>query len=261
MAHGWTREDGAPTMTPLEGAEDDFPLLTEAIGDVEIIEPQRMADGTQAWDDAMAPHADVAAPASEPDAEPLLASETADDTGEFALAAVEEGATPVAETEQAQEAETDLAEWLREQAAAHEHAHAAGAAAAVPDSTASHDIAPERESMPAAHEVAPGFGATPPSQPAASAIEITPAMQAPLAADDPRWAALAEEIRVQVLQRVDLFTEAGLQSQLQQHLQPIVDRASAELVATINRQVGQLLRAYVAEAIEREIEKWRSDTH
>jgi hypothetical protein len=50
-----------------------------------------------------------------------------------------------------------------------------------------------------------------------------------------------------------------LQEQLAARLQPIVDRASADLVATINREVGQLLRSYVAEAIEREIDKWRQE--
>ena len=49
----------------------------------------------------------------------------------------------------------------------------------------------------------------------------------------------------------------GLREQLALRLQPIVDRASADLVATINQHVGDLLRAYVAEAIEREIESWR----
>jgi hypothetical protein len=77
--------------------------------------------------------------------------------------------------------------------------------------------------------------------------------------DAARWAALAEEVRMQVLQRIDIFTDTGLQEQLTARLQPIVDRASADLVATINQQVGQLLRAYVAEAIEREIDKWRQD--
>ena len=75
--------------------------------------------------------------------------------------------------------------------------------------------------------------------------------------DDERWDSLAEEIRMQVLQRIDIFTDTGLREQLTARLQPIVDRASADLVATINQHVGQLLRAYVAEAIEREIEKWR----
>ena len=77
--------------------------------------------------------------------------------------------------------------------------------------------------------------------------------------DAARWTALAEEVRMQVLQRIDIFTDTGLQEQLTVRLQPIVDRASADLVATINQQVGQLLRGYVAEAIEREIEKWRHD--
>ena len=80
----------------------------------------------------------------------------------------------------------------------------------------------------------------------------------PPADDDPeRWKALAEEIRMQVLQRIDIFTDTGLREQLTARLQPVVDRASADLVATINREVGQLLRTYVAEAIEREIEHWR----
>ena len=35
----------------------------------------------------------------------------------------------------------------------------------------------------------------------------------------------------------------------------------AELVATINQQVGKLLRAYIAEAIEREIAQWKRDQH
>ena len=75
--------------------------------------------------------------------------------------------------------------------------------------------------------------------------------------DAERWNALAEEIRMQVLQRIDIFTDTGLREQLTARLQPVVDRASADLVATINREVGQMLRTYVAEAIEREIEHWR----
>ena len=60
-----------------------------------------------------------------------------------------------------------------------------------------------------------------------------------------------------VLQRIDLFTDTGLRTHLGERLQPIGDRASADLVATINQHVGELLRAYVAEAIEREIDSWR----
>ena len=77
--------------------------------------------------------------------------------------------------------------------------------------------------------------------------------------DAQRWERLAEDIRMQVLQRMDIFTDTGLQEQLKAKLQPIVDRASADLVDTINQHVGQLVRTYVAEAVEREIEKWRHD--
>jgi hypothetical protein len=77
------------------------------------------------------------------------------------------------------------------------------------------------------------------------------------ASDDARWNALAEQISMQVLQRLDLFVDTGLKAQLAAHLQPIVVRASAELVETINDHVGKLVRAYVAEAIEREIAQWR----
>jgi hypothetical protein len=84
------------------------------------------------------------------------------------------------------------------------------------------------------------------------------AVAAPAPNDWARWEALAEEVRMQVLQRIDIFTDTGLREQLSVQLQPIVDRASAELVATINDQIGKLLRAYIAEAIEREIEKWRT---
>ncbi len=79
----------------------------------------------------------------------------------------------------------------------------------------------------------------------------------PATPDERQWEGLAEEIRMQVLQRIDIFTDTGLQGELAARLQPIVDRASADLVTTINREVGQILRAYVAEAIEREIETWR----
>lgn len=75
--------------------------------------------------------------------------------------------------------------------------------------------------------------------------------------DDERWRALAEQISMQVLQRIDLFTDTGLKAQLATHLQPIVARASNELVEAINDHVGKLVRSYVAEAIEREIAQWR----
>jgi hypothetical protein len=103
----------------------------------------------------------------------------------------------------------------------------------------------------------PPAGSTPPSPPPEPP---TPGAREPVVAavnDDERWRALAEQISMQVLQRLDLFIDTGLKAQLAGHLQPIVARASAELVEAINDQVGQLVRTYVAEAIEREIAQWR----
>jgi hypothetical protein len=90
--------------------------------------------------------------------------------------------------------------------------------------------------------------------PVALAVEAP----APSATNDAeRWRALAEQVSMQVLQRLDLFIDTGLKDQLADRLRPIVDRAGAELVAEINEQVGKLVRSYVAEAIEREIAQWR----
>jgi hypothetical protein len=109
---------------------------------------------------------------------------------------------------------------------------------------------------------AAGSAPTPP--PKGSVPLVSPeiaAVREPVAAavgsDDERWRALAEQMSMQVLQRLDLFVDTGLKAQLAAHLQPIVVRAGAELVEAINDHVGQLLRTYVAEAIEREIAQWR----
>jgi hypothetical protein len=111
----------------------------------------------------------------------------------------------------------------------------------------------DRTSEPSFEEVAAAANAAL----ARSSPATESASKASAWADDERWSEMAEEIRMQVLQRIDIFTDTGLKEQLNMRLQPIVDRASADLVAAINQHVGQLLRAYVAEAIEREIEKWR----
>jgi hypothetical protein len=103
----------------------------------------------------------------------------------------------------------------------------------------------------------PPTGSTPPDRteiPAASPGESVPAE---VTNDEERWRALAEQISMQVLQRLDLFIDTGLKTKLASHLQPIVARASAELVETINVHVGQLVQTYIAEAIEREIAQWR----
>ena len=90
----------------------------------------------------------------------------------------------------------------------------------------------------------------------APSVEPGTAARALPTGDD--FEALAEEIRMQVLQRIDMFTDTGLRERLGERLKPIVDSASADLVAAINQHVGEILRAYVAEAIEREIDRWKS---
>lgn len=114
-----------------------------------------------------------------------------------------------------------------------------------PSATPAAAVAAPAMPVPAAFETREAVGEAP--APAKSAL--------PSGAE---WDALAEEIRMQVLQRIDMFTDTGLRERLGERLKPIVDRASADLVATINQHVGELLRAYVAEAIEREIDRWRA---
>lgn len=113
------------------------------------------------------------------------------------------------------------------------------------------------ERAPAAAPVAAAptaLAAVPPAAPTPAVAETSTT----LTAQTREWDALAEEIRMQVLQRLDLFTDTGLREQLGARLSPIVDRASAQLVETISRELGELVRSYVAEAIEREIDSWRS---
>jgi hypothetical protein len=105
-------------------------------------------------------------------------------------------------------------------------------------------------------EPAPPPAAAPPP---AVVVDDSAERAAKAAAEEERWRALAEQVSMQVLQRVDLFTDTGLKTQLAEHLQPIVERASAELVRAITEHVGGVLRTYVAEAIEREIALWRRD--
>ena len=107
---------------------------------------------------------------------------------------------------------------------------------------------PEPESPP---------GAAP--APAPVVVDDSAERAAKAAAEEERWRALAEQVSMQVLQRVDLFTDTGLKTQLAERLQPIVERASAELIGAITEHVGGVLRTYVAEAIEREIALWRRD--
>jgi hypothetical protein len=107
---------------------------------------------------------------------------------------------------------------------------------------------------PAVEPEVPDDAATP-SEAIPAAIDSAAAVPAPL--DDARVREIAEEIGMQVLQRVDIFTDTELRAKLGERLKPVVDRVSADLVSAINQHVGELLRAYVAEAIEREIDRWR----
>jgi hypothetical protein len=103
----------------------------------------------------------------------------------------------------------------------------------------------------------PPSGSMPPYGTEVPAVSTRESVPAEATNDEERWRALAEQISMQVLQRLDLFIDTGLKTQLASHLQPIVARASAELVETINAHVGQLVQTYIAEAIEREIAQWR----
>lgn len=120
------------------------------------------------------------------------------------------------------------------------------------------------EEPPPAEPVVPEQGEPRLSAEAPGAVAV-PSIAVPAAApasplaplDDARVRAIAEEIGMQVLQRIDIFTDTELRARLGERLAPVVQRVSAELVGAINQHVGELLRAYVAEAIEREIDGWR----
>ena len=98
--------------------------------------------------------------------------------------------------------------------------------------------------------------ATAVAAPDAAAAPVASAA-APSADEWARWEVLADEIRMQVLQRIDLFTEARLRDAIERA--PAADRRPGERRdgGDDQRAVGGLIRAYIAEAIEREIEKWR----
>ena len=122
-----------------------------------------------------------------------------------------------------------------------------------PAEASSAGVAPPEGAAPAVPEAEPVADAA-----AATLALPTRASASPLAPlDDARVREIAEEIGMQVLQRIDIFTDTELRGRLGERLKPVVERVSAELVGAINQHVGELLRAYVAEAIEREIDGWR----
>jgi len=214
-------------------------------------------------------------PAAEPSTEGAFAveDEAAPHEHETEVAWVEDEAVavPIEDELEAAMVESEVATVEDEAATVEDEGEAAavedeGEAAAVEDEDEDEDevaAAPadvEAEASPVELEAVPTAATpVPPAAAAIDAVATSPAAPATAAAepDAERWDRLAEEVRMQVLQRIDIFTDTGLQEQLARRLQPMVDRASADLVATINHHVGALMRAYVAEAIEREIEKWR----
>jgi len=260
---------------------EDVPLLTDAVEEIEapsILDEPPEEDDPAAWDDTLTgahtifPAAPLELPAPQVHGEapavgvlpeewgatppahagPMLAVETIE-----IPPPQEEVAEPVAIEPMAFDvSEEPIAAGPLPPEALAPELPAPGTPAYAPSPGSAEETLPNRLAD-ASDETQP---ATPFEWPAgeAAAFHAPPVPAAP-AADEARWSALAEEIRMQVLQRIDLFTDTGLREQLAARMQPIVDRASADLVATINQHVGVLLRAYVAEAIEREIERWRAE--
>ena len=232
-----TLSDDDATLT---GEGRDVPTLTDALAvDADPISLDTLADLPVLTDAvAIADDGEVASlPARAQMLEPLVPEEAA--------ALLDASATsPVAEAASSREAEPALEEALRGRD--NEPLPAAGAVPQLPSiAAASAGLGPAEDEF--ILEIPPAGDET-----------AAPAAAPAIAAASPDWNALADEIRSQVLQRLDLFTDTGLREQLGARLQPIVERASAELVDTINRQVGELIRSYIAEAIEREIDSWRS---
>jgi len=256
----------AITPPPARAADDDVPVLTDVVDEIEVAAPDVDEGEPSDW---MAPPADdesilgpsppsvaVVPPATlatapkvhreappharTPDIEDLsqrvYADRDADVTVRRAVPTL--GAPPAPPVPEIEDlAESSLADvdpdvtWTRPISAS----SVASGLVAARESPA----APREE--PIAPRVEPPAEALPRAVPSGAEFE-----------------ALAEEIRMQVLQRIDMFTDAGLRERLGERLKPIVDRASADLVDAINQHVGEILRAYVAEAIEREIDRWKS---
>jgi hypothetical protein len=244
---------------PARGSDDDVPILTDAVDEIEVAAPDVDEGEPSDW---LAPPAEdesvlgpappsVAvvppAPAGAPprpfrEAPPHARTPEIDDLSQRVYGDRDTDVTirrpapalgappaPIPEIE-------DLAE--------------ASLADVDPDVTWTRPIGPS-PSAPAAALVTARETHAPPREEAPA----TAARTVPTGAE---FEALAEEIRMQVLQRIDMFTDTGLHERLGERLKPIVDRASADLVEAINEHVGEILRAYVAEAIEREIDRWKS---
>jgi hypothetical protein len=277
---GRGRDGGPPTLTdalgidragalpptlilPAAGASEADPIALDTLSDLPVL-----TDVVEEWPSApraqvLAEEASVSAvaldDALDPAADQALADALVDEIDDATLRPVEADAIAVEAVVPAQEAEE-----AEETRVASVENPAADVAASQPGSTSrlisASDASPPTPVLDEEFilEIPPLTEAQPPdaSQAVAPAAEA-PLPQPTLMRGSPEWDALAEEIRMQVLQRLDLFTDTGMRDQLGARLQPIVARASAELVETINHALGELVRGYVAEAIEREIESWR----
>lgn len=272
--------------------DDDVPLLTDAIDEIEVGAPAIDEGDPSDWlvestgEQSVlgpSPPSVVRVPAAVPDVPPPIVS-PADPTAGVSprkdpLAGLEafppepddpdvtvRGPVPVVAAsdtdEHPQRTALDAGMSLREDSGAGD-----GAPVFVPPETtidvpARHPDSGTKVSADDASGIAADTGADidawsppPPSEPAIAPLSPSPPQFLPVGAERE---ALAEEIRMQVLQRIDMFTDTGLRERLGERLKPIVDRASADLVDAINQHVGEILRAYVAEAIEREIDRWRA---
>jgi len=258
------RRDAGRAPASLQVA-DDVPELTDALGQVEEVSIEAVPDDAEesGWLESMLGESSVTGPA--PDSIAVVPPSTVR-TAEPA---------PAADAGTRASSQSDEHELLPESAAAFgsipdDHANTAVVDPEFDAMLDSPSIEGEFDREFAPPEPPPELIAGVVDEPAAGEAESTVVVEGEAldvalheraegarGAAEPAWDAVAEEIRMQVLQRIDIFTDTSLQGELAARLQPVVDRASADLIATINREVGQLLRSYVAEAIEREIAKWR----
>jgi len=229
-------------------ADDDVPLLTEAVEEIEAValDPAAGEGEPSVWLDFE-------------ESQPSVIGDAPDSIAIVPPVDLRRPAPPAPAIDELDDLDEELAAAIA--AAPREH-ETLRPPAAKPPAPLPATSPPETE-LRAAAVIAGGAAALLHGEPVVPAFAVpvspspAPPPSPPAVPDAAHWEAMAEEIRMQVLQRIDLFTDTGLRTQLGERLQPIVDRASADLVATINQHVGELLRAYVAEAIEREIDSWR----
>ena len=231
-----------PAISPLAQAADehDIPLLTDAVGSDELVAVDDVPVLTEAVAGVPAEFLPGELGAPSRFADPTIGGPPS------LLARGPDTMDPLARRDPLGLDQPPLgfeppatAQWTPPQPV-HEEALAADAPSPEPSGSPP-PLAPE-------HAEAASLGSAAPGQPPA------PPVLAPL--DDARVREIAEEIGMQVLQRIDIFTDTELRARLGERLKPVVDRVSADLVAAINQHVGELLRAYVAEAIETEINQW-----